>query len=47
MSNFYEQDFEELFDENEVDITAFIQKIKEYIPLFDEIVIQMGYNNEI
>ena len=47
MSNFYEQDFEELFDENEVDIIAFIQKIKEYIPLFDEIVIQMGYNNEI
>ena len=47
MSNFYEQDFEELFDENEVDIEAFIKKIKEYIPLFDEIVKQMGYNNEI
>ena len=45
MSNFYEQDFEELFDENEVDIEAFIKKIKEYIPLFDEIATQMGYNN--
>ena len=47
MSNFYEQDFEGLFDENEVDIRAFIKKLKEYIPLFDEIVIQMGYNSEI
>ena len=47
MSNFYEQDFEGLFDENKVDIRAFIKKIKEYIPLFDEIVIQMGYNSKI
>ena len=47
MSNFYEQDFEGLFDECEVDIIAFIKKIKEYIPLFDKIVIQMGYNGGI
>lgn len=47
MSNFYEQDFEGLFDENEVDTEAFIKKIKEYIPLFDEIIIQMGYCSEI
>lgn len=47
MNYFYEQDFEGLFDENAVDIRAFIKKIKEYIPLFDKIVIQMGYNKEI
>ena len=45
MSNFYEQDFKELFGGNEVDTEAFIQKIKEYVPLFEEIAKQMGYSD--
>ena len=45
MSNFYEQDFKELFGGNEVDTEAFIQKIKEYVPLFEEIAEQMGYSD--
>lgn len=45
MSNFYEQDFEELFEENEVDTEAFIEKIKEYVPLFEKIAEQMGYSD--
>ena len=45
MSNFYEQNFEELFREKEVDTEAFVEKIKEYCPLFEEIANQMGYSD--
>ena len=45
MSNFYEQNFEELFGEKEVDTEAFVEKIKEYCPLFEEIANQMGYSD--